>query len=115
MTTFNGWDTLTLHGLAAGAMGSVWGATNIIPESSMQLWDAVAVQRDLDKGRDIWKKNFPICKLLESGNYAASFKTEMELRGWKTGGMRKPFARTKSDGRKQLTAALNEAGVHVRE
>lgn len=46
VTTFNGWDTLTFYGLAAGAKGSVWGATNIIPELSMQLWDANAVNGD---------------------------------------------------------------------
>ena len=115
VTAFNGWDTLTFYGLAAGAKGSVWGATNIIPELSIQLWDAVAVRRDLDKGREIWKKIFPVCKLLESGNYGAFVKTGMELRGWKTGGMRKPFAMTNSDGRKKLSAALKEAGIHVKE
>jgi dihydrodipicolinate synthase/N-acetylneuraminate lyase len=25
ITTFNGWDTLTVYGIAAGAKGSVWG------------------------------------------------------------------------------------------
>ncbi|KAK3182149.1 hypothetical protein K4F52_006518 [Lecanicillium sp. MT-2017a] len=115
ITVFNGWDTLTFYGLAAGAKGSVWGATNIIPELSMELWDAVAVRRDLDKGREIWKKIFPICKLLESGNYGAFVKTGMELRGWKTGGMRKPFVMTNSDGRKKLAEALRAAGVKIQE
>ncbi|KND88242.1 4-hydroxy-tetrahydrodipicolinate synthase [Tolypocladium ophioglossoides CBS 100239] len=115
VTVFNGWDTLTFYGLAAGAKGSVWGATNIVPELSMQLWDAVAVRGDLKEGREIWMKIFPICKLLESGNYAASVKTAMELRGWKTGGIRKPFIMSKSDGRAKLAAALKGAGVSVEE
>ncbi len=115
ITVFNGWDTLTFYGLAAGAKGSIWGATNIIPELSMQLWDAVAVRRNLDDGREIWKKIFPICKLLESGNYGAFVKTGMELRGWKTGGIRKPFRMTSSDGRKKLAAALKNAGVNIQD
>ncbi|OAA57158.1 Dihydrodipicolinate synthetase-like protein [Cordyceps fumosorosea ARSEF 2679] len=113
VTVFNGWDTLTFYGLAAGAEGSVWGATNIVPELSMKLWEAVAVRGDLKEGREIWKKIFPICKLLESGNYAAFVKTGMELRGWKTGGMRKPYNMTKSEGRTKLATALRNAGVSI--
>ncbi|UNI17524.1 hypothetical protein JDV02_003859 [Purpureocillium takamizusanense] len=111
ITVFNGWDTLTFYGLAAGAKGSVWGAANIVPELCVQLWDAVAVRGDLREGREVWKKIFPICKLLESGNYAAAVKTAMELRGWKTGGVRKPFAMTGGDARRRLAAALAAAGV----
>ncbi|XWW97840.1 hypothetical protein V2A60_005827 [Cordyceps javanica] len=115
ITVFNGWDTLTFYGLAAGAQGSVWGAANIVPELSMKLWEAVALRGDLREGREIWKKIFPICKLLESGNYAAFVKTGMELRGWRTGGMRKPYSMTKSDGRTKLATALRDAGVSIED
>lgn len=115
ITAFNGWDTLTFYGLAAGAKGSIWGATNIIPDLSMQLWDAVAVRSDLKEGRELWKKIFPICKLLESGNYAAIVKTGMDLRGWRTGGIRKPFAMAKSNVRAELAGLLKDAGVNVVE
>ncbi|KAK0385494.1 hypothetical protein NLU13_6674 [Sarocladium strictum] len=111
ITAFNGWDTLTFYGLAAGAKGSVWGATNIIPELSMQLWDAVAVRGDLREGRELWGKIFPICKLLESGNYAGLVKTGMELRGWTTGGMKKPYNLAKSEVRAELAALLKDAGI----
>ncbi|CAM1506193.1 Fc.00g058340.m01.CDS01 [Cosmosporella sp. VM-42] len=110
---FNGWDTLTFYGLAAGAKGSVWGATNIIPELSVELWDAVAVKGDLQKGRELWAKIWPICKFLESHNYAAAVKTGMELRGWKTGGMRKPFTVLEGGLKAELAAALQAAGVKV--
>lgn len=113
MTCFNGWDTLTFYGLAAGAKGCVWGATNVIPELSMELWDAVAVRGDLAEGRQLWKKIFPLCKTLESYNYAAAVKAGMELRGWKTGGNRKPFGTLKDKGRAELVAALKGAGVDV--
>lgn len=56
ITAFNGWDTLTFYGLAAGAKGSVWGATNVIPELSVELWNAIGVENDLVKGRKIWDK-----------------------------------------------------------
>ncbi|KAH6662402.1 hypothetical protein F5X68DRAFT_195792 [Plectosphaerella plurivora] len=113
ITAFNGWDTLTFYGLAAGANCSVWGATNILPELSMELWKAVAEDRDLDKGRAIWAKVFPLCKFLESHNYAASVKTGMELRGWKTGGVRKPFVLLQGRPREELAQLLKDAGVKL--
>ncbi|KAI9927226.1 hypothetical protein ASPWEDRAFT_122004 [Aspergillus wentii DTO 134E9] len=113
ITAFNGWDTLTFYGLAAGAKGSVWGATNIIPEASSALWEAIAVQGDLKRGREIWSKIFPICKFLESHNYAAAVKTGMELRGWPTGGLRKPFKMLGEKERKELAGLLRDAGIEV--
>lgn len=113
ITAFNGWDTLTFYGLAAGAKGSVWGATNVIPELSVELWKAVAVEGDLKKGRELWRKIFPVCKFLESYNYPSAIKTGMELRGWETGGLRKPFrllGRTHTD---ELAKILKAAGCQV--
>ncbi|KAK1720190.1 uncharacterized protein BDZ83DRAFT_705624 [Colletotrichum acutatum] len=115
VTAFNGWDTLTFYGLAAGAKGSVWGATNIIPELSSQLWEALGEKKDLAKGRELWAKIFPICKFLEApgDNYGAAVKTGMELRGWKTGGMRKPFKLLEGERRKELAQLLKDACVEV--
>ncbi|KND86498.1 4-hydroxy-tetrahydrodipicolinate synthase [Tolypocladium ophioglossoides CBS 100239] len=115
VTSFNGWDTLTFYGLAAGARGSIWGATNILPELSMRLWDAVAVRGDLKEGHELWEKIFPVCKLLESGNYCAGVKTGMELRGWKTGGLRKPFALRQGKTKEELAVAIRAAGYEVVE
>ncbi|KAL0929231.1 dihydrodipicolinate synthase [Colletotrichum truncatum] len=113
ITTFNGWDTLTFYGLAAGAKGSIWGATNIIPELSVELWNALAVNNDLKKGREIWAKIFPICKFLESTNYCAAVKTGMELRGWSTGGLRKPFALLNDQLQAEFVVHLQSAGVQT--
>jgi 4-hydroxy-tetrahydrodipicolinate synthase len=115
ITAFNGLDTLTFYGLAAGAKGSVWGATNIIPELSIELWNTVAVNGDLKRGRELWKKIWPVCNFLENGNYAAAVKTGMELRGWSTCGLRKPFSLIKGDRRAELANLLKGAGVSVSE
>lgn len=113
VTTFNGWDTLTFYGLAAGAKGSIWGASNVIPELSVELWNALAVKGDLRKSREIWKKVYPICKFLESSNYGAAVKTAMEQRGWSTGGMRKPFALLDAKAQAEVAGYLQAAGVQV--
>jgi 4-hydroxy-tetrahydrodipicolinate synthase len=111
ITAFNGWDTLTFYGLAAGAPGGVWGAANIIPELAVELWDAVSVKGDLKRGREIWAKAWPVCKFLESHNYAAAVKTGCELVGQPTGGLRKPFALLSPELTAELKQLLQNAGV----
>ncbi|KAB8255803.1 hypothetical protein BDV32DRAFT_161609 [Aspergillus pseudonomiae] len=111
ITAFNGWDTLTFYGLAAGAPGCVWGAANVIPELAVQLWEAIAVQGDLKRGRELWAKAFPVCKFLESHNYAAAVKTGVELTGQPTGGLRKPFALLADQHKAELASYMQSAGV----
>lgn len=111
ITAFNGWDTLTFFGLASGAKGTVWGATNLIPELSMQLWDAVAVRGDLAEGRELWQKIWPICDFLESYNYAAAVKTGLDLVGHPAGPVRAPFNLLDQDARARLSELLAAAGA----
>ncbi|KAL4987457.1 hypothetical protein BDW68DRAFT_188027 [Aspergillus falconensis] len=111
ITALNGWDTLTFYGLAAGCPGGVWGAANIIPELAVELYEAVTVRKDLEKGRELWSKAWPICKFLESHNYAAAVKTGVELTGQATGGLRKPFALLSPELQQELKGLLKDAGV----
>lgn len=111
ITAFNGWDSLTFYGLAAGSPGGVWGAANLIPELAVELWDAISVKGDLDRGRKLWKKVWPICNFLESHNYAAAVKTGVELRGQRTGGLRKPFALLSSELQTELKILMQNAGA----
>jgi dihydrodipicolinate synthase/N-acetylneuraminate lyase len=108
---FNGWDTLTFFGLVSGATGTVWGATNVIPELSMQLWDAVAVRGDLAEGRALWAKIWPICAFLESYHYAAAVKTGLELIGHSAGPVRAPFTLLDAEARAEFTELLAAAGA----
>ncbi|KAL3462646.1 aldolase [Aspergillus heterothallicus] len=112
ITAFNGWDTLTFYGLAAGARGGIWGAANIIPELAVELWDTVAVKGDLGKGRELWgTKIWPICKFLESHNYAAAVKTGLELTRTSTGGLRKPFNMLGPQLVEEMRVLIQNAGV----
>lgn len=111
ITAFNGWDTLTFFGLASGAKGTVWGATNVIPELSMQLWDALAVRGDLVEARQLWEKIWPICNFLESYNYAAAIKTGLELIGHPAGPVRAPFNLLDDEARQRFSELLAAAGA----
>lgn len=90
ITTFNGWDTLTFFGLASGAKAAVWGAACFIPELAVELWDAMAVRGNLEEGRRLWSKIWPICDFLEARNYCAGIKAGLDLIGHTAGPARKP-------------------------
>jgi dihydrodipicolinate synthase/N-acetylneuraminate lyase len=108
---FNGADTLSFCALAAGARGAVWGAANFIPELTVELYRCLVVDKDLDAARAVWDKIWPICHILESTNYASAVKTACELAGAPAGPTRAPVRLLDNDGRKQLAAALANAGV----
>jgi len=108
----NGWDSLTLYGLLAGAPASVWGAANFIPELAAALFDAASRRRDLDEACRIWARIWPICNVLEtSGSYAAAVKIGCELIGEPVGPPRKPILRLDDAFRARLRAALDAANV----
>ncbi|KAB8067379.1 dihydrodipicolinate synthetase family protein [Aspergillus leporis] len=111
ITAFNGWDTLTFYGLAAGCPGGVWGAANFIPELAVELYETVSVKGDLKRGRELWTKIWPICKFLESHNYAAAVKAGVELTGQATGGLRKPFKSLGPELQAELKQLLINTGV----
>ncbi|KAL2413141.1 4-hydroxy-tetrahydrodipicolinate synthase [Exophiala dermatitidis] len=115
ITALNGADTLTFYGIVAGCKGSVWGASNIIPELSAQFWNTLAVKGDVPAGRELWKKIYPICKFLEEHNYPSAVKTGMELRGWATGGVRKPFKLLEGEPKAELAQLLRNAGLKLVE
>lgn len=110
---FNGWDTLTFEGLALGAKAGIWGGASFMPELAGKLYQAVAVDRDLDHGRELWKAINPICVFLEQHNYAAAIKTGVSLVGIDAGSTRRPIQPLAQEHRNELAALLRTAGVTV--
>ncbi len=109
VTVFNGWDTLTFLGMALGAKGSVWGASNIIPELSVALWNALAVRGDLVEGRRLWDVIWPVCDALEAANYVAAVKGGLDIIGRSAGPVRAPIMPLNDADRARLAAAIDGA------
>lgn len=109
VTVFNGWDTLTFLGMALGAKGSVWGASNIIPELSVALWNALAVSGDLAEGRRLWNVIWPVCDALEATNYVAAVKGGLDIIGRSAGPVRSPIMPINNAERARLAAAIDGA------
>jgi dihydrodipicolinate synthase/N-acetylneuraminate lyase len=109
---FNGWDTLTFAGLAAGARASVWGAASFIPELAVELFDAMVRRQDLAEARAVWARVWPICNILEKcGSYVQAVKAGCSLVGMDVGPPRAPVLPAGPALKKQLAIALEAAGV----
>jgi dihydrodipicolinate synthase/N-acetylneuraminate lyase len=107
---FNGWDTLTFYGLAAGARASVWGAAGVVPELAVQLWQTLAVKGDLVAAREQWKHLWAISDFLESVDYVAGIKAGLEIIGHPAGPARPPVQPLAAHERERFTRILTDAG-----
>lgn len=107
----NGWDSLTFYGLAAGAKAAVWGAANIFPELAVELYEAIATRGDLEAGRRVWSKLYPLVDFLESDQYAARVKAGCRLLGYKVGPNRLPQLPISDEDTTTLSHLLAEAGL----
>lgn len=107
---FNGWDTLTFLGLAAGARASVWGAAGIVPELAVQFWHTLAGKGDLVAAREQWKHLWAISDFLESVDYVAGVKAGLEIVGHPAGPPRPPVLPLAAHERERFAAVLGAAG-----
>ena len=111
--SMNGYDTLSFYGLAAGAKASVWGAASVIPRLCADLYEAIVVRGDLEAGRAVWAKIYPICEFLESHNYASAIKAGLELIGNGAGPTRPPVAPLAPEHVEQFKRILAASDVEL--
>jgi len=111
LRVFNGSDSLTFHGLAGGALGSVWGAASFMPELAVELLGALRDRGDLAEGRRLWRLMRPICDLLESNVYPAAVKAGCELVGMDVGLARAPLGPIDAGEKERLRGLLDAAGL----
>ncbi len=108
---FNGWDSLTFVGMSLGAKASVWGMAGFIPELAVELWNTLARDKNLEGGRALWAKLWPIADFVESVNYVAAVKAAHELIGSPAGPVRPPVLPLSGEDRETLRSLLQAAGV----
>jgi 4-hydroxy-tetrahydrodipicolinate synthase len=110
INVMNGWDSLTFYGLVAGTRASIWGAANIIPELTVELFDAAYHRRDLTDAREVWSRIWPICNFLETaGSYVAAVKAGCELIDEPAGDPRPPILPLSVEKKAELGALLGAA------
>lgn len=114
LNIFVGGDSITYDGLAAGAIGSIWGAANFMPKEAVQLYELVCEKGDLRAARDLWDRMFPICSFLDHHQYAASVKAGLSLIGWDVGAPRLPALPLTPEEKAELGKLLKGLGLQVK-
>lgn len=114
ITAFNGWDTLTFLGLALGAKGSVWGVAAIAPRHAQDLFEAIAIEQDLERGRELWAPLWELSSTLESVSYPAGIKAAIELTGHPVGPVREPLLPLANADRDRIAESLDRLGLLAR-
>lgn len=61
-----GCDNMAYESFAAGANGWISMAANFAPRDCVELYESVAVRKDFEKGREIYRRLLPSLDLLES-------------------------------------------------
>jgi dihydrodipicolinate synthase/N-acetylneuraminate lyase len=105
------WDTLNLYGFVAGSSASISGSPNFIPDLWVGVCDAICKRADLEEGRRLWDKIWPICRFLEKEGYVAGVKAGCELVGIPVGSPRAPVTPLSADAKARLATLLANAGV----
>lgn len=108
ITVFNGWDTLSLFGLVAGAAGCVWGAANVIPRECVALYELVVRKRDLAGATDLWTRMLPANAFFEREGYVSAVKAGANLSGRPAGDPRPPLRRLSDAKRQELQQLLRD-------
>lgn len=114
ITPLNGGDLFTFDGFALGATAGVWGGASFMPGPASELYKALAIDKDLDRARELWRQIYPVCLFLESHNYAAAIKTRVSLVGIDAGPTRSPIAPLEQQYRDELAGLLKTAGIEVK-
>lgn len=92
ITVLCGMDDQALEFFAWGARGWVCAAGNCLPAEHMALYQAVAVENDIAKGRRIMSALMPFMRTLEQGGKLIQFvKYVCELQGLPAGTVRRPL------------------------
>lgn len=113
VTTLCGFDGLNFAALALGAVGTVWGMAAFAPALAAGFFRTIAVDKDLDRAREMWRTILPICDGLESGHYAAGVKAGLELVGHGAGPVRAPVQPLAGEDREDFRRLLAAAGIEL--
>ncbi len=102
----SGQDTLQFIGLVAGARAAIWGAPNAVPDACAELFERIAARGDVDGGRALWDRLYPVNRFLEAEGYVAAVKAGADIRGLKLGDPRLPIKPLAAPARTRLAKLM---------
>ncbi|KIO77035.1 dihydrodipicolinate synthase [Pedobacter lusitanus] len=107
---FNGSNPLALAAFAAGATGWCTAAPNLIPELTLDLYNAVQ-DNNYDLARDIFYKQVRLLQFIVSKGLPRAIQAGLELTGIPAGYLRSPLKPLENTDKDQLKAILKECSM----
>jgi len=101
-----GWDDQALEFFAWGARSWVCAGSNFLPTEHVALYQACAVEKDFDKGRQIMSAMMPLMNALDAGKFVQAIKYGCELAGLKVGDVRLPLQPLHSQEQESLQTII---------
>jgi 4-hydroxy-tetrahydrodipicolinate synthase len=107
ITLLCGMDDQALEFFAWGARGWVCAGGNCLPKEHIALYEAVALENDIEKGRRIMSALMPFMGILEqSGKLIQTVKHACRLDGLPAGPVRKPLGELNKEEKRELETVL---------
>lgn len=120
---YAGIDTVAFEGLCHGAAGWISGIPSTVPSKAKDLYTAIAVEGDLKKARELWKKLAPLMRLQfqayhsrgEGAHWFSTMKAALNMIGPPVGDPSPPILPLPASIRPTLANMLRDLGYQVRE
>jgi 4-hydroxy-tetrahydrodipicolinate synthase len=115
MAIFYGSFLAGYEGLCAGAHGWISGILNVVAKTARQMFDAVVLDNDAQRGLKIWKKILPIVHLYTHGQLGpvsdlAIYRSILNFWGLKGGFCRRPILPLGPGAESTLRGLLEKSG-----
>lgn len=107
---FSAVDDLLYPSFILGAEGAIAAILTVLPELSVQLWDACRAGRH-DEARAIHERLLPVWRAINAPDLSARTKAALALQGRHVGPARHPLLPVTPEVRATIAAALEEAGM----
>jgi 4-hydroxy-tetrahydrodipicolinate synthase len=110
VTTFTGWDSLSLYAFVLGARASIWGAATFMPALCVRLLEAAGSGRH-EEAVALWARIRPLIDFCGREGYIAAVKVASGRLGVPMGEPRRPLAPLPEQAATRLAALLEEADL----
>lgn len=107
VSVFCGCDNLAYESFADGACGWICMLANVAPKQCVELYEAVYVEENLKKGKEIYKEILPALNVLESfPKPVQALKYGLSQKGLNGGYVRRPRMELNEEEKAYLTEAM---------
>ncbi len=114
ITLLCGMDDQALEFFAWGARGWVCAGANFLPKEHIALYQAMVLENDIAKGRQIMSALLPLMQVLEqSGKFVQSIKYACALKGLPAGPVRKPLCEMNQPEKKKMEQVLAALKIEI--